>query len=445
MQKRAILRFFLIVCLLALASCNAPPKQDNHLPNVVLIISDDQAWSDYSFMAHPQIETPRLDQLMSESLTFTRGYVSAPLCSPSLATIVSGLYPHQHGITGNDPTFESTQRRYSNPWRVERDRVFRPVINRFNALPLLTQRLEELNYLSLQTGKWWMGSWEDGHFSHGMTHGDPAQGGRHGDEGLIIGREGLQPVYDFIAEADSADRPFFVWYAPFLPHAPHTPPDSLLDKYLEKAPTPAIARYWAMCEWFDQTCGDLLDHLEEKQLSEETLVIYVCDNGWIQEPDKPNRYAARSKRSPYEGGIRTPIMCKWPGKIVPNLDTTTLVSSIDIVPTVLAACELPEDKSLPGLNLMDATSLARRTTVFAQAFAHDIQSLAEPTQSLTHRIILSYPWKLILPDSTNLPDATVELFDLAKDPTETTNLAEENQEMVKELSGQINRWWTPNH
>ena len=89
----------------------------------------------------------------------------------------------------------------------------------------------------------------------------------------------------------------------------------MLQKYLDKAPTPAIAKYWAMCEWFDQTCGELLDHLDEKQLTEETLVVYVCDNGWIQEPEKPNRYAPRSKRSPYEGGIRTPLMFKWPGKI----------------------------------------------------------------------------------------------------------------------------------
>src|SRR3546814_4972671 len=88
---------------------------------------------------------------------------------------------------------------------------------------------------------------------------------------------------DFIDDATTQDKPFFLWYAPFLPHAPHTPPDSLLQKYIDKAPSEAVARYWAMCEWFDQTIGELLQQLENKGLSENTLVIYACDNGWIQD------------------------------------------------------------------------------------------------------------------------------------------------------------------
>ena len=335
--------------------------------------------------------------------------------------------------------------RYNNDWRTERKQIFQPAIDRFNDLPLLTERLKDLGYVSLQTGKWWMGSWKDGHFTHGMTHGDPENGGRHGDEGLTIGRKGLQPIYDFIHEADSQNKPFFVWYAPFLPHAPHTPPEELLEKYLKKAPTPAIAKYWAMCEWFDQTCGDLLDHLEEKQLTEETLVVYVCDNGWIQEPDKQNRYAARSKRTPYEGGIRTPLMFKWPGKIKPEMNTTTLASSIDIVPTVLAACGLVEDENLPGLNVLDRESLNNRAAIFAEAYEHDIQSLDEPTRSLTHRIGLSYPWKLIVPDTTNQPNESVELFNIVQDPEEKNNLIKTHSTEAKDLSKQIDSWWIPKH
>ena len=426
-------------------SKNNTPDETSSLPNIVFIISDDQAWSDYSFLDHSHIETPRIDQLAKESLTFSHGYVSAPLCSPSLATIISGLYPHQHGITGNDPSFVSKRTRHKNNWRAERDSIFRPAMDRFNELPLLTKRLKDLGYMSLQTGKWWMGSWEDGHFTHGMTHGDPQKGGRHGDVGLDIGRKGLEPIYDFIQEAEDKDNPFFVWYAPFLPHAPHTPPEELLQKYLPKAPTPAIAKYWAMCEWFDQTCGDLLDHLEEKELTKETLIVYVCDNGWIQEPDKSNRYAARSKRSPYEGGIRTPLMFKWLGKIKPEINETTLVSSIDIVPTILAACNLGKDENLPGLNIMDRESLNKRTAIFAEAYEHDIQTLEEPTRSLTHRIGLNYPWKLIVPDTTNLPDEPVELFNISTDPDEQNNLIKTNPSEAEKLAKQIDKWWIPNH
>ena len=420
-------------------------KKNESPPNIVFIISDDQAWNDYGFSGHPEIETPYLDQLAKESLTFTHGYVAAPLCSPSLATIMSGLYPHQHGITGNDPTFESEQPRYNAAWRAERSSIFRPAMDRYNDLPLLTKRLEKLGYLSFQTGKWWMGSWKDSHFTHGMTHGDPQRMGRHGDEGLNIGREGLQPIYDFISEAEEKDKPFFLWYAPFLPHAPHTPPQELFEKYKDKAPTPAIANYWAMCEWFDQTCGELLAHLESKQLTKETLVVYVCDNGWIQEPDKPNRYAARSKRTPYEGGIRTPLMFKWPGKITPAINKTTLASSIDIVPTVLAACNLESDKSLPGINILNAEALAQREAVFAEAYEHDIASLEEPTLSLTHRIGLSYPWKMILPDPTNRPEESPELYNLSEDPFEQEDLLEKHPEEARNLSQQIDSWWIPEH
>lgn len=436
--------FFLGILQLCLLSCTSTESPDtNKPPNILLIISDDQAWNDYGFTGHEQIETPRLDQLASESLTFTRGYVSAPLCCPSLATIISGLYPHQHGVTGNDPLFEFEGQKYRSEWMQERRQRFDQVITSFQENPLLTQRLKELNYLSLQTGKWWMGSWEDGYFTHGMTHGDPARGGRHGDEGLTIGREGLQPIYNFMEEADSLDQPFFVWYAPFLPHSPHTPPRELEEKYLAVAPTPAIARYWAMCEWFDQTCGDLLDYLDEKELAEETLVIYVCDNGWIQAPDRPNRYAPRSKRTPYEGGIRTPLMFRWPGKIDPEMDTTTLASSIDIVPTVLAACELAPNEKMPGVNVLDRAALNQRKAIFAEAYNHDIQTVEEPTRSLEYRVGLNYPWKLILPDPTNLPDLPIELFNIAQDPMETNNQASTHPEEVDRLQQQVDAWWLP--
>lgn len=437
--------YWLLLSLLALAlpactSSEAPETPE--APNILLIISDDQAWNDYGFTGHEHIETPNLDKLARESLTFTRGYVTAPLCCPSLASIITGLYPHQHGVTGNDPLFEFADRRYGETWNLERHARFSQLVEEFKRHPLLTKRLAELNYLSLQTGKWWMGSYEDGYFSQGMTHGDPARGGRHGDEGLTIGREGLQPIFDFMEEADSLQRPFFVWYAPFLPHAPHTPPAALEEKYMALAPTPAIARYWAMCEWFDQTCGDLIDYLDEQQLTEETLVIYVCDNGWIQEPDQPNRYAPRSKRSPYEAGIRTPLMFKWPGKIEARMDTTTLASSIDIVPTVLAACNLGPDEQLPGVNVLDRAALTARRGVFAEAFEHDIQDLDRPTQSLQYRIGIDYPWKILLPDTSNV-QASIALFDLSKDPFEQNNLAGENESVTSRMKSLVDAWWSP--
>jgi len=433
--------------LLAFLSCSPTNQvsESRDLPNILLIISDDQGWTDYSFMGHPHIQTPRIDRLASESFTFTRGYVTAPLCSPSLASMMSGLYPHQHGVTGNDPRFEFEGQRYGPEWMVARKAKFQPIQDRYYQHKLLTQYLNEAGYLSLQTGKWWMGSWEDAYFTQGMTHGDPTKGGRHGDEGLKIGREGLKSVEDLINESEESENPFFIWYAPFLPHSPHTPPDSLEQKYLELAPTPAIARYWAMCEWFDITCGQILDMIEERGMTDHTLVIYVCDNGWIQAPERNNRYAPRSKRTPYEYGIRTPIMYKWPGVISPKMDTITNVSSLDILPTILAAIGQEAGTELPGVNIMDPDALKNRKTVFAEALDHDIFDTSQPNRSLRYRIALEYPWKLIFPDTTHLPDASVELFNVLEDPHERNNVAAEEMEKVNEMKASIDDWWTPEH
>ena len=184
-----------------------------------------------------------------------------------------------------------------------------------------------------------------------MTRGFPQKGGRHGDDGLKIGREGIQELEDFVDMSIKKDKPFFMWYAPFLPHTPHNPPQRLFDKYLKKSLPTTIARYYAMCEWFDETCGDVVKMLEDRNIRDNTLIVYVCDNGWIQDPNS-KKYFARSKQTAYEGGVRTPIFFSWPAKYKPA-DRKELCSSIDILPTIVAAAGARMPKNLPGLNLND--------------------------------------------------------------------------------------------
>jgi arylsulfatase A-like enzyme len=281
-----------------------------------------------------------------------------------------------------------------------------------------------------------------------MTHGDPVRGGRHGDEGLRIGREGLDEIYNFIEDARGQEKPFYVWYAPFLPHAPHTPPDSLRDKYLPLAASEAVANYWAMCDLFDITCGQLMDYIEAEGLSENTLFVYVTDNGWIQDPDRPNRFDAMSKTTPYEMGIRTPMMFRWKGVITPEMDNENLVSSIDIATTILDICGLEAEPEMQGINVLDKKALSGRDAIFAEAFAHDFTSVDE---SLNFRIIVKLPWKLILPDAVNRPynpqfypiepDGKPQLYNLLEDPHEQVNLAAENPEVVSSLTREIEKWW----
>lgn len=386
------------------------------LPNVVIILSDDQAWSDYSFLGHPTIATPHIDRLATQSLVFTRGYVPMSLCRSSLMSLITGLYPHQHGITGNDPPSKQIDRR--------------EMLRHVRSVPTLPKLLAEKGYVSFQCGKWWEGNFKEGGFTAGMTHGDPKRGGRHGDEGLKIGRQGLQPVYDFLDQRDG--KPFFLWYAPIMPHSPHNPPERLLKKYVGKTDSLHVAKYWAMCEWWDETVGELLAHLEEKKLAENTIVVYLADNGWLQLTDSP-RFAPRSKRSPYEGGIRTPILVRWPAHIKPRRDDSTLASSLDVVPTILAACEVKPPAGLPGLNLLDTKALEQRDTLVGEIYAHDVADLAHPTRSIEYRWAIRDHWKLI----RSADGKTNELYDLAQDPTEKENLADKFPERIAELGKAI--------
>jgi len=410
-------------------------------PNVVLIISDDHAWTDYSFQGHPKIQTPRIDRLAAEGRTFRRGYVPSSLCSPSLASILTGLYAHQHKVTSNDPPLppgmSNAQANQDPGFLAER----KEMTSFGERVPTIPQLLKQAGYVSFQSGKWWGGSSENGGFTEGMTHGDPKRGGRHGDAGLAIGRQTMKPVLDFINGAVDADEPFFVWYAPMMPHLPHNPPERLLKKYRDAAPTLHIAKYWAMVEWFDETCGVILDHLDDKGIAENTLVVYLADNGWIQDPNTP-QYDPKSKQSQYDGGLRTPIIVRWLGKVQPA-DVDQLAISLDVAPTILKAAGLKPTPEMPGIDLLDDEALARRRSVFGEIFTHNAVDIQRPATSVRYRWMVDETWKLILPASWNTPDGVIELYDLTNDPFETKNLADEHPDRVAEMTKRIDAWWSP--
>src|SRR5687767_500333 len=394
-------------------------------PNILLIIADDHAWTDYSFMGHPAVKTPSIDRLAASGTVYTRGYLPTAVCRPSLCTLVTGRYPHQHGITGNDPPGGPTTM-FDPEARATMVSVFR----RNKVLPAM---LASKGYVSLQTGKWWEGTPEDSGFTTGMTHGDVSRRGRHGDEGLKIGREGLQPIYDFIDRAGG--RPFFIWYAPFLPHTPHTPPDRLLKKYEGPGVAAPIGRYYAMIEWLDETVGELLDHLDRKKLGENTLVVYLSDNGWIQSADPKPAQPTRAKMSPYDAGIRTPIIVRWRGRAAAARDDRTLAGSIDVVPTLLKAAGITPPADLPGVDLLDRRAMARRKELFGAVFVHTAVDVATPIANLKYRYAVREDgWKLIVPFAPNR-DAKLmidgrtadwmrlepELYNVVDDPLEERN------------------------
>jgi len=433
----------LIGALLVLASLSAFGASK---PNIVLLLSDDQAWTDYSFMGHDSIHTPHLDKLAEQSVLFRRGYVPTALCRPSLVTLVTGHYAHTHGVTGNDPSPKYAER--DSKLYNERRAKLISYLDRFDTVPEL---LAEQGYISHQSGKWWEGNFKHGGFTEGMTRGFPQPGGRHGDDGLKIGRQGLKPVTDFVDKAVEEGKPFYLWYAPFLPHTPHTPPDRLLKKYKKPGVSDSIAKYYAMCEWFDETCGELIGHIDKKGIRDNTIFVYLTDNGWIQDP-KSKKYAPRSKQTPYEGGVRTPIMFSWPKKWKPA-DRPELCSSIDIVPTILGAAGARIPSDLPGLNLggnMSKGTPIKRDTIFGEGFAHDIADVEKPEASLLYRWSIEGKWKLLLTYDgevnryqTTHPrtEKRPQLFDLKADPAELKNLAGEHPDVVARLAKKIENWY----
>lgn len=467
LHSRVFSVFYVVSVLLLLPSINvfADPPALLSPPNVVMILGDDQAWNDYGFMGSQQIKTPHLDQLASESIVFNHGYVPSSLCRPSLATMMTGLYPHQHGIMSNDPPYPENVKpadRNKNAGYVA-DRA--KMVAKFQQSPNLAGIFQANGYITMQSGKWWEGNACRCGFDSAMSHGDLLRGGRHGDEGLKIGREGLKPVVDFLDQAKKGDKPFFLWYAPMMPHQPHNPPERLLSKYKDKTDSIHVAKYWAMCEWFDETIGELLAKLDQNGQAKNTIVMYIHDNGWIQDP-KSATYAPKSKQSPNEGGLRTPITFRYPGKIKPA-KSEALANSIDLAPTLLQAAlgeKITAKYTLPGINLLDEKQRDQREMVTGEIFLHTAVDLEKPKPNLRYRWIINRNinrnisqtspdekhgnndtsiWKLIVPDDVNEKKEVVQLYDLSVDPWEENNLAESKKEKVAELQKKLNDWWKP--
>jgi len=209
----------------------------------------------------------------------------------------------------------------------------------------------------------------------------------------------------------------------------------LFDKYKDIAPNQPTARYWANVEWLDETCGQIIDYLKKEGLYENTIFVYTCDNGWVQDPKKKN-VSIRSKREPVEAGIRTPIFITHEGTIKPLRDTETLASNIDVAPTILKACGIEPPANMSGLDLRDPAALKKRDRIFVDVYDHDskLDELDDLQSGLKAHIVID-GW-----DKLTSGRSSKELYDLKTDPDDRKNLAAENPEKVQELSKLLDDW-----
>lgn len=441
-------------------------------PNVVLIISDDQYAGDFGFMGNQQVQTPHLDRLAENSARFVNGSVPTSVCSPSLATLLTGLYPHEHGIHYNHPppgnsAFNKMQS--LSEYRNVRSRGF-DLIRQVETLPEVLGR--EGAYLSLQTGKFWEGHFRNARFTHGMTRFEPVPGQDfggnrtlangelaahgNGDWGLQIGRVTMEPIRQFLDHR--GDKPFLIWYAPFLPHQPHDSPQCFYDLYRNAEVREQDLPYYASITQFDDTVGELVQMIADRGLTDETLFVFVIDNGWQassrRERSRTEEFAhtKNSKRSPFEPGLRTPILFSWRGVIEPRTFPEP-VSSIDIVPSVYSACEIDSGRQLPGLDLWqvmsDQVKLNANRCLFGEIYPGDATQLRHPEEDIAYRWCRQNQWKLIVPHTHGDGPAwndfvdRVSLFNLEEDPHETKNLADEPQfaSIRQSLEHQLDMWW----
>jgi arylsulfatase A len=459
----------LIVSLATVARAEKPP-------NVVLIISDDQTYTDFGFMGNDDVLTPNLDRLAGQSARYINGYVPSSVCRPSLVSILTGLYPHQHGIYFNHPPpgFAALTKS-PTIGKAEFDALRERAAALIRSQPTLPRRLAAAGYRCFQTGKYWEGHWRNAGFTDGMTIAEPSPGAKNGnktlangdvvahgngDHGLSIGRETMQPIYDFIDDCD--ETPFLVWYAPFLPHTPHNSPRKYFDLYEARTDVPKHrVPYYAAISQFDDTVGELVDFVEHRGLAEETIFVFVVDNGW--EPDAARFRSAsgewdhtkRSKRAPFDAGLRTPILIRWDGR-ARFATHEAPVSSIDILPTLLAATGLAKDSdSLPGGNLWPSATgenaLDANRAVFGEIYPGDAWSLGHPEKDVAHRWVRKGNLKLITTHKRGAPQSWGNylsgdaVFDVVADPDESRNVigSPARQPEIQALRRLLDNWWDP--
>jgi len=504
---RTQLPSFVIRILFIAASLGDAAAQESILagsgrsPNIVIILADDQHWSDFGFMGNQRVHTPNLDELAAQSAIFPNCYVPSSVCRPSLATILTGLYPHEHGIYFNHgpPGNAGYNRMQSRiEYETHRENEFK-LIQRLETLPKIFSSVK--GYRCFQTGKFWEGHFSNAGFTDGMTkftapptgqtfggtrtlaNGEKVAHG-NGDWGLSIGRETMEPIKDFIRDCEEQSTPWMVWYAPYLPHLPHDAPTRFQQLAAQHPGVlPWEKPYFASIAQLDESIGELRAMVATLSDVKQTIFVFLSDNGWRpsqhRSKQRPQDFeqTKRSKRSPFDDGIRTPLLISWQGTITPQTQSG-LTSSVDIFPTLASAAGIPNPHwaNLPGFDLYKMLQrndmIPESRAVYGEIYPGDATSIGRPQDDIAYRWIREGKMKLIAPHPSKKEDAlaiarqskppktesgtgvirawneyldTDSLFDVSVDPFEKLNLANSPSHLssMRKLKSQLDAWWNP--
>ncbi len=403
-----------------LLGCSTAPDNQRP-PNFIIIMSDDQGWGDLSLTGNTSLSTPNIDRLAAEGAFLSRFYVS-PVCSPTRAELLTGRYHPRGGVFSTSQGGE----------RLDLDET------------TIAQVLQENGYRTGAIGKWHNGSQYPYHpLSRGFDEFYGFTSGHWGHyfdafmdrNGEVVRGKGFI-IDDLTNEAMSfverhQETPFFLYLPLNTPHSPMQVPDEWWDKfvgkelgadhrYREREDTVHTKAAYAMCENIDWNVGRLMQKLEELDLSEETVVMYLSDNGpngwrWIDGLEG-------RKGSTDEGGVRSPFVIRWPERISAGQTIDHVAGAIDLLPTVLdmAGIEERPAKALDGLSL---------------------EGLLTSSRQPPSRYIFSH-WRdrVSLRNRQFLLDHEDQLFDLELDPGQTKNISTQFPEMFAEMQQAKEDW-----
>jgi arylsulfatase A-like enzyme len=455
-------RFLIVATVMAAAAGLARPpeaRQPERPPNIILIVADDLGWADIGANGSSFFLTPRIDALAHDGMRFTSAYAAAPVCSPTRAALLTGKHPARLHITD------------WLPGRGDRpdQKLARPAIRQ--GLPhdevTLPEALRQAGYVSGHVGKWHLGGDGSGPRDHGFDlnvagdhTGTPlsyfapfARDGR-AMPGLERAGTGEYLTDRLTDEAvrfveSNRHRPFFLYLSHYAPHTPLRAKPALVERHAARAAAgpQTNAIYAAMLESLDEGVGRLLERLETLDLAERTVVIFTSDNGGLSTVEGPNTPATSNaplrngKGYLHEGGIRVPLLVRWPGRVPAGAVEGTPVISTDIFPTLLALAGSPSTGSADGVSLDGL--LARTAAVPTRPlywhyphYSNQARSPGAPAGGGPGAAMREGRWKLI----QHFESGVHELYDLEADPGERHNLAEADPERVIAMGRQLHAW-----
>jgi arylsulfatase A-like enzyme len=439
-----------IAFALSIAASPSVRSDTEARPHVVIVFVDDFGWGDPSCYGNTLGTTPRIDRMAAEGVRFTQGQVAAPICSPSRCGLITGQFPARWRITSYLQTKAG-------------NRACEMVDYLDPDAPSLPRILKQAGYRTAHVGKWHLGGGRDvtdapkfHRYGYDLglgtyespepaaalglkttpwgDKGEPQQVPRHDRTRWMVDR-----TLEFIQR--NAGVPCFVNLWLDDTHTPFAPSDEQLRAASTDGDGPAIARYKAVLFETDRQVGRLLDGLR----GTNTLVLLIGDNGALPTFDQTRVGGLRgSKLSLYEGGTRVPFLAWWPGLVKGGVvNDRTVISCLDLLPTLASICgaALPAGYTPDGEDLSGAIrgGAPTRTKPLYWEYGRNPTSFAYPSEA-KHRspnlAVRDGEWKLLVHDDGH----GAELYDLATDRNETTNLAAQRPEITKRLTENVLRW-----